>query len=108
MPNKLSPHGKTIVEGSVSWGTLRTQDLLRRFASELEEIKPFGEHGLLNEARTCADDLEAGRPCADAQEVLSEVMDVLNSAAPDGMYFGATEGDGSDYGFWSTNDEEDA
>jgi len=33
-------------------------------------------------------------------------MDALNEYAPDGYYFGAIEGDGSDFGFWAIEDED--
>lgn len=35
-----------------------------------------------------------------AQDLVIELMDILDSYAPNGYYFGAHEGDGSDYGFW--------
>ena len=33
-------------------------------------------------------------------EIVNDLMDALNEYAPDGYYFGAIEGDGSDFGFW--------
>jgi len=35
-----------------------------------------------------------------ASEIIGDMMDALNELAPDGYYFGAHEGDGSDFGFW--------
>ena len=37
---------------------------------------------------------------------LEEMFDVLNDHAPEGYYFGAHEGDGSDFGFWEIRDED--
>jgi hypothetical protein len=114
MANKLSPHGKTVVEGSVSCGTLRTPDLLRAFASELEAIKPFGEKDLIARARHAADMVDQNDQALNptehhdlvAAEALVDLRDVLESAAPEGMYFGTTEGDGSDFGFWRETEED--
>lgn len=36
----------------------------------------------------------------EAIDFLNELYDLLNEHAPDGCYFGAHEGDGSDFGFW--------
>ena len=39
-----------------------------------------------------------------ASELTHDLFDALNDIAPDNHYFGAIEGDGSDYGFWENND----
>lgn len=38
-------------------------------------------------------------------EVCSELMDALDCHAPDGWYFGTTEGDASDFGYWRMPDD---
>jgi hypothetical protein len=82
--------------GTVIHATLRTEDLLAAFADELEHLGANNpEHvALAQEARTINPDDEW------ADEFVSDLMDALNEYAPDGCYFGAHEGDGSDFGFW--------
>lgn len=38
-------------------------------------------------------------------DFLYELFDTLNDIAPDGCYFGAHPGNGSDMGFWLTEEE---
>jgi hypothetical protein len=41
----------------------------------------------------------------DSDELLTQLFDALNACAPEGHYFGAHSGDGSDFGFWPVDDE---
>lgn len=99
--------------GTVSHGTLQTGDLLDSFASELEY------HVQRNAEEWCSD---AGRKERDrfmalignaretdpedefASEIVDELFDALQQFAPPYAYFGAHEGDGSDFGFWLMSD----
>src|SRR5438045_6239700 len=107
MPNKSSPHGGYICAGTVSHGTLRTQDLLRAFADEYERLVPFNSLALVHEARGAADLIDHDDATADDCEAGSEIVNELADALDDiahregDYYFGTTEGDGSDFGFWS-------
>ena len=93
---------KTTIElGSIS--SVRTQDLLDAFRDECHRL------GLLNAQGDAAVDLAIKglcdeKPTAEALDyadaVLAELTDKLESAAPEGTYFGAHWGDGSDFGFW--------
>lgn len=116
MPNKSSPHGGFICAGTVSHGTLRTQDLLRTFADEYARILPFNSSNLVSEARDNANILDMRKPDGSdvatdkdhdiAQAVLQDLQDALQEcAAREGLYFGTHEGDGSDFGYWETEDE---
>lgn len=103
--------------GSVSHGTLRTEDLIPTFAKLVREIDPV----LFVESKDwCPKCLIAeinGEPGShsfglrsddDRDSVLQCLFDALEELAPDGYYFGAHEGDGSDFGFWESeryNDE---
>jgi len=116
--------------GTLSHGTMRTQDLIPAFMAELDRIK---------EAKTFepgADDPEAVREIGRLDGILGDIesrsawmatgddshpywsdeasyldlgilFDVLDELAPEGFCFGAHEGDGSDYGFWEVEDDKD-
>ncbi len=86
--------------GTVIHGTMRLEDLLPAFADELEDRT--GEEidvswYVDNEDPDEADEEEAA-------DLLAEIMDKLTEAAPEGVYFGASPGDGADYGYWRVED----
>ena len=87
--------------GTVIHGTLNETDLLTAFAIELTAVSRCGEDELCREAY-----LEAGNPTENASEVISELMDALQEYAPAHIYFGNTEGDGSDFGWWWSDPRE--
>lgn len=111
--------------GSISRGTLRTEDLLPDFIAELEwQIRRNGEHfsnpenfgerdrlnNLVGEAQDCF--TKSGKAIKRskrdfAEELVNETLpDALNLFAPAYSYFGAHCGDGSDFGFWPMDIEE--
>lgn len=111
--------------GSVSHGTLRDEDLLAAFISELEwQISRNGEYfsrpenfaerdclaSLIGESQDCfSDDGETIRE--DCQELASELINetfpnVFQLFCAPFCYFGAHYGDGSDFGFWPLDIEE--
>ena len=95
--------------GTVSHGTLREEDLVPAFLSVLKDMAP--EEAQVIEERY-ADEIahlqEGKEPNADRLGWLMEdLFDALNEKAPEGWSFGAHEGDGSDFGFWWGEDEED-
>lgn len=112
MPNGLSPNGPAVRMGTVSHGTLRTQDLLRAFADEIEYLGWTNGILLVLEARHNAAilDLDVSQEQAihnqTANAVLDELYDALNRACPPGVYFGTLEGDASDFGFWQYDEDE--
>jgi hypothetical protein len=100
--------------GSYSHGTLRPQDLLRRFADVLAAHDPEpGEARLIHEARGLAtaldsDDAHTFETASEyAPETVDALMDALTDRAPAGHYFGAHEGDGSDFGCWLVDFDEE-
>ena len=103
----------TIKFGTISHGTLRSEDLLEAFADELDYQRSCGaavdaEHG--DRLRKLVDAARAVDPeHEDADELVAELQDALSELAPSYAYFGSTEGDGSDFGFWpDVNALEDA
>lgn len=96
--------------GTISWGTLRPEDLIPAFMGELERRDPTAASAVTNEYSEegwpySMAGLHYGDPFADVQEELApylmeDLFNALNEAAPEGCYFGASEGDGTDFGYW--------
>ena len=85
-----------------------------RFANGLESCKTIGQwHASLGELERQWSKIPDGpeRSQSDLEDMdylLHEsLFDLLDSLAPEGYYFGATEGDGSDFGFWQFDDDDD-
>lgn len=96
------------LQGSISWGTLRTFDLVDSFTHTLfnfyEDNQTKTEELLAltkiipQSAKEDEDHLFWASEEADW--LLEELFQELEGIAPKGYYFGANEGDGSDFGFW--------
>ena len=101
------------VEISVSHGTLRNQDLIPAFLEAVSHLAPAVYEqmtmGIPEELREKPEDNDDHEwwYTETAYWVLEQLDDVLNDYAPDGYYFGAHEGDGSDFGFWRIVDDEE-
>ena len=83
--------------GSISTGTLRTEDLLEAFANTLQQFNRT--HPLLGEYLDIhANDAWDSDKAAD---LLNEgFFNALQEICPPFVYFGTLEGDGADFGFW--------
>lgn len=94
---------KTAQPGSVSHGTLRTEDLIPRFLDVLKELDPDRHEA---ESYAYGHDVACGLASVEENDanMLESLFDVLNEYAPVGHYFGAHPGDGSDFGFWPCDD----
>lgn len=98
-------------KGSITHGTLRPEDLLPTFINALqhcideaddaphtrEEREKIGEAMEILEERMKERGYFSHWRCADD---LAYLFDTLDEFSPEGYYFGAHEGDGSDFGWW--------
>ena len=87
---------------SLSHATMRPQDLIPRFLDVLREHAPE------KYAPTPVIPSDEDHPWWDSEDahyLLEDLFDALQDIAPEGCYFGAHPGDGSDYGFWEISDE---
>ena len=100
--------------GSVSHGTLRTEDLLEAFASELlhhiqRNANAWSSDAGRKERDRLTDLAQAAAEVTDydseeAAELVTELCDALQEFAPPDVAFGAHEGDGADFGYWPMED----
>jgi len=86
--------------GTVSEGTLRTEDLLPAFADALQGVTEWGAHnGLIAAARAISPESE------EAGLMVQGLEYALSECCPPFVYFGSLAGDGADFGFWPDHDE---
>lgn len=112
---------RTADVGTVSHGTMRTRDLIDAFTQHLRWLYGLNEvyprTGTLHaRSRELIDEMRRVRVSyADRDDYyeseaacdhLDALFEILNEYAPPGHYFGAHEGDGSDYGFWPHGDDD--
>ena len=97
--------------GSISSGTLRSQDLLPRFAEALREVNFAAYAQLISgnwiPAHALEDDDAEFWESEECLWILEDVRERLEEAAPEGAYFGAHPADGADFGFWESDDDDD-
>ena len=110
--------------GTVSHGTLRSEDLIPAFLTALDTIKEWATFqpgadkpsavariGKLDdfigavERRIDAEPDYYG-PDGSSDLDMEEIWEWLEAFAPDGFYFGAHPGDGSDFGFWEVDGDD--
>lgn len=94
------------LDNSVSRATLRPFDLVHAFlpvirdTAEYVQLLPhFPSYAMEDEDSNWWDDSEC------SYLVNETLFDVLDMYAPDGYYFGCTEGDGSDFGYWKIEED---
>lgn len=93
----------------VDYASLRPQDLLPAFMDLLRSVDaPEYEQLLVNHAvpsYALEDDSSDWWNSDNCNYLMQEIQDDLNYYAPDGYYFGASDGNGSDFGVWPFPDE---
>jgi hypothetical protein len=100
--------------GSISTGTLRTEDLLPAFADTLEDRGSTYESSpdmwdSIRKYRSLIDQnmldmINLTSECVLAKLINETLFDALNELCPPFVYFGTHPGDGSDFGFWPDRD----
>lgn len=94
--------GLSWVGVSVSHGTMLEEDIVSAIAQcDFTEVPELAEavNKLVDMFWLLATDSE------ERSYLVNEgLWELLNEYAPEGCYFGAHPGDGSDYGFWPTED----
>jgi len=79
---------------TISWGTMVSEDIVDKiltFAIEIDDEK-------LQEL--CDEFFEEEDEEIQDYILNEDIWDYMNEIAPEGCYFGGSEGDGCDYGFW--------
>ena len=100
-----------LLSGTVSHGTLRRQDLIPVFLDVLAIADSTAYDQLMvSNAGIPAYVADEGDnsdwwDSDDAAYLLEDLFDALDAASPEGYYFGAIEGDGSDFGYWPIDGE---
>ena len=88
------------LDASVSHRTMHPQDLIPKFMNVLRDTPEYIQVMNVVPSHAREDDNAAWWHSEDAIALLESLTDTLDSYAPEGYYFGAHPGDGSDYGFW--------
>jgi len=89
--------------GSISEGTMRPEDLIPEFLSELRyrmRERRIKGHAALYREIDKRSDAEGYYETEEADWDLEALFDALGEYAGPYFYFGAHPGDGADYGFW--------
>ena len=100
MPKQLGPEYKNV---SLSHGTMIASDVFNAIEHLLPSkmVRSFWHNWNMYERWRGEDEEKSGEYRERAEYILNEdAWDYLNNIAPEGCYFGAHPGDGSDYGFW--------
>lgn len=90
--------------GSISSGTLRTEDLLDAFTSELKHVignsRGWSAHRKLVRDAEKLINADSLYRQVQAEDMVIELMDALSEHALPCFYFGAHPNDGADFGWW--------
>lgn len=85
---------------SVIHATHRPQDLIPAFRDVIKDTPEYAQTINLIPSHAMEDDDADFWESEDAAYLLEDLFVILDSFAPEGYYFGAHIGDGSDFGYW--------
>lgn len=94
--DKIEGFREQIKEGETSAGTLRMADIVEGIR-ELVPDELLNDFDLYEEDEP--DDLN------EMSEIFGDICDHMEEIAPEGLTFGASEGDGASFGFWKIEEE---
>jgi len=86
--------------GTISHGTLRYEDLLPAFLGLLGEYSPIKADMLQKRSARIALIEDEGQRGDEESGLLEVIAEAIDRYQMPGYYFGALEGDGSDFGVW--------
>ena len=96
----------TVVPGTISWGTLKIEDLMQAFADEIDRLTATYP-SILHEAREfLAGTHEEQDEEGVAEAIIADMIDWFNAQCPAELFFGTLAGDGADFGFWEVDPED--
>ena len=97
---------KAVADQTVIHGTLRPEDLVEAFTDEYERLGGRPSNVELFRSHLARQNFG---PSETKEEALSydleDLFELLNELAPEGTSFGSHPGDGSDFGFWTHEEE---
>lgn len=88
--------------GTIIQATLRPEDTIPAFLGELRRLRGRVPRELWLSAQACL--RNASTMDENGLEVSNDLINDLNNYAPPYAYFGASPGDGADFGFWLNDD----
>ena len=104
----------SIEMGTVSHGTMREEDLIPTFMAFLDCHAPaeaqkvrdeFGPAFVMRCGVAGALEYPTQGETSNREWLMEMLWEAMEAIAPEGSYFSAIEGDGSDYGFWPNDSE---
>jgi len=99
--------------GTLIHGTLLECDLIPAFLDALQQFDPKAAETIIDEfGRSFIDRLSKADgldyPSVGEMDrrgwLMEALLDALDTVGPDGTYFGTHPGDGSDFGWWATDE----
>ena len=101
----LNQLGNKFKNVTISESTLASDDLLKTFLGFLFDADTQLWNEVIEEWSDVVTDFVNNYPEHDDEQtsfLIEELFNIFTAIAPEGCYFGSTEGDGACFGFWET------